>query len=319
MSTNVLPVLPTGYNESGQRIKIDVSSLSRSCVSSDVSEVSDPVPVLPPGFNVEGKKIDDVSEYISSKDPVHPNHGLMPASSPQTESTIIQTVRDEEALAELNLIISSLRAELASSQDRVQEYETEFTRLRKMNDDLRTENGKLKNANNRLESFVRVVTGKDTPDGPGTATTPHPKMGNWSAPQNPSLILSNSKRSTDPSIHSDMLGYMVSHRQSEPNMLSVPTRPNKLPLNKKMVSGARTYNSQPNSYNYDHSPVYQRSSPNVDYYYSSRGVQKKHSSSRDDLTSGGEDGSSMKSFDSGSSNGNVILSSQQVSTTETIV
>lgn len=318
-SSNVLPILPTGFNESGQRIN------DRSCVSSDggvTLDTTDLLPVLPPGFNMEGKKINDISEYISPKEPVHPSHGLMPATSPQTESTNPQThtttAQDDDTITELNLMIQSLRAELTAAQDRFQECEADCILLKRRNDDLRTENIKLKNANNRLESYVRIITGKDTPDQPPQVTTPHPKTGGWSAPHNLSSSLNSGKRNTEPLLHTDIFGpHMMNHRQSEPNMLNVPTRPNKLPLNKKM-GNVRISNSQPNSYSYEHSPVYQRS-PNIDYYYTPRGVPKKHSASRDDLTSGGEDGNSMKSFDSGSSNGNVMLNTQQISATETIV
>ena len=318
--SDAFPLIPVGFNGTGQRIQT-TDSYSRSnsqTTPTTVAEVIDPSkPCLPPGYNKQGKRIDDISEYTSSSiDSYHPSHGPMPVDAPLSSLPLRSHTSSEteqaSAIAEMKSLINRLQTELNIGQERLMSSENEVMALRQQNEELLMDNKRLIAAKNQFESYISVVTG--TSQGPngsgGMATTPqYGGSGNWS---NSSQY--GRKRSTEPL---DMRSYF-NHRQSEPAMLSVPARPNKLPLNKK---GLRSPSSQPSSY--DHSPMYDpemfpyksRQSPGSD------GRQVQHggrmSVSRDDLTSGGEDRSSVRSFESGNS-GNITLTTQ-ISTTETIV
>ena len=319
--SEAIPTLPVGYSGTGQRIQTtDPYSRSNSQTTPTVAEVMDPVPSLPPGYNKQGKRIDDISEFTSSStDSYHPSYGPMPVDAPSSglplRSHTSSEAEQAAIIADMKSLINHLQTELNITQERFLGSEKEVMALRQQNEELLMDNKRLISAKNQFESYISVVTG--TSQGPngsgGMATTPqYGGSGNWS---NSSQY--GRKRNTEPLLNPDMRSYF-SHRQSEPAMLNVPARPNKLPLNKK---GLRSPSSQPSSY--DHSPMYNpemfpyksRQSPGSD----GRQVQQggRMSTSRDDLTSGGEDRNSVRSFESGNS-GNITLTTQ-ISTTETIV
>ena len=331
-----LPVLPAGYNELGQRVKTDHSNYSRSNSQTTpiVSEISNPLPPVPPGFSLDGHKIDDINDILPSKDVIHPNHGTLPPTEDHPEMAFPQrsyTTPDENStiITDLNILVNRLQTELKLSKETLVQYECEIAKLRLHNEELLIDNKRLSSAKNQLESQMSVLNGTSpmrSSNGMGGAMTPHSKYPpNWSSTTqtvNSHVYNSRSKRNTEPYLNYDAArGY--THRQSEPNMLSIPTRPTKLPLNKSN-GGIRAPNSQPTSYSGDHSPLYDsdtypyfsRQSPGSDTMPRERTIRAKMTSSGDDLTSGGEDRNSVRSFESGNS-GNVTLTGQN--TTETVV
>ena len=322
-SSGMLPTLPAGFNESGQRIRSDLSR-SSSQTTPTVSEISNPIPVLPPGFSSDGRKIDDIAEYLSPQDFVHPDHGPMPSDTPMSNLPLRSHTSPETenavAIADLKVLVTNLQTELSLSNERMIKYEDEILRLQQQNEELLLDNKRLSSEKNRFESYISVVTGTSQggSNGMGGATTPHSKFTNWSAPISSTHVY-NRKRNTEPFFGTD--GRTFNHRQSEPNMLNVPARPNKLPLNKKN-GGLRNH---PTSYSLEPSPMHEldgyryisRQSPSSDTTGRERSLQARMTSSGDELTSGGEDRNSVRSFESGNS-GNVTLTTQ-LTTTETVV
>ena len=333
-----LPTLPVGYNELGQRVQTNYSR-SNSQTTPIISEISNPIPSLPPGFGTDGKRICDISKLLSSTDNVHPQHGVFPPTNNQPEITLPQrsyTAPDEmnyvdensAIINDLKILVSRLETDMKISQDSLVQCQCEITKLRQQNEELIADNKRLSSAKNHLESQMSILNGT-SPIRSNNGSTPHSKYtpsGNWSSTQsmNPHALNSRSKRNTEPYIiNNDPRNY--NHRQSEPILLNIPMRPNKLPLNKNN-STIRSPNSQPSSYSHDHSPMYDgdtvyhnsyisRQSPGSDNnVYRNHTQRTKMTSSGDDLTSGGEDRNSVRSFESGN---NVILSGQN--TTETIV
>ena len=348
-ASNHLPTLPVGFDRHGRRIskgqEVTQTSYSRADSQttptiSEVSQEADPIPTLPPGYGNDGRKKDDVSELISPPHVVHPNYGPVP-SAPNTRDELVKVQRSHTSPShqqdELSICIKNYEMELKHFQDLLAAAEAENQKLKQQNKELLDDNKSLNAIKNQLESHIRILQDSAHPSKGGAlsggvgAVTPHgySQFPSWS--QSPGSLgtqnyMLGRKRNTEPYM-GDVRSIYHNGRQSEPTLLNVPvhlTRPNKLPL-KNMRGGS---NSNPNSYSVDRSPMhdidrhprYTHHSPSSDS--SPRDHSHLHarvSSSADDLTSGGEDKSSIRSFESGNSftGNNFTLAGQ--GTTETIV
>lgn len=331
VSSGPIPSLPSGFNSDGSR-RESVSKLINQSHNEHIHPDAGPLPPAPPPYSSvqhqpSGPSVDQVPYHRNFTSPV------------SKEDTLLASLRERiHLLEEDNIRFStSFETQQIEFEEHYKHLEDELRRVARERDRLLgdkdilvTEKERVIAINRHLESQISVLrqSGRGKPVGTPISTPSRLLSPNYLASSNGSIVHvppKDSRRTTEPYLKDPKFFANQYHHTSEPILKFTPhssvARPNNLPLG--IVDTTQQMPSyQDTPFPPDmRRPTRTHQSPGSDSSQDGGIVHSYHkvSMSADDLTSGGEDQNSVRSFGSNHSGGKINFELSGVNNTRSTV